>query len=193
MGSTIQNIHRQFSEPRMNPDRVGPTAGATAMTIEMVPIVWPRRSAGISFITVVISSGTMTAVPQACTIRPPSSTAKPGASAEIRVPAQNADIDARKTARTEKRCSSDPDIGITTAMVSRKPLVSHCAVRAVMSRSEISTGSATLMIVSLRIMTKAEKTSSAMMTPADGGAVGVLPCNGSSVARVIGPVLMHTP
>ncbi len=49
MGSTIQNIHRQFSDPRMKPDRVGPTAGATAMTIEMVPMVCPRRSAGIEF------------------------------------------------------------------------------------------------------------------------------------------------
>lgn len=29
---------------------MGPTAGATAMTIEIVPIVCPRRSAGISFI-----------------------------------------------------------------------------------------------------------------------------------------------
>jgi hypothetical protein len=44
------------------------------MTIEIVPMVWPRRSGGISRITVVISSGTMTAVPQACTMRPPSST-----------------------------------------------------------------------------------------------------------------------
>lgn len=57
-------------------------------------------------------------------------------------------------------------------MVSRKPLVSHCAVRATMSRSTINTGSATLMIVSLRIMTNAENTSSAMTTPALGSAFG---------------------
>ncbi len=74
MGSTAQKVHRQFRDPRMKPDSVGPTAGATAMTIEIVPMVWPRRSGGISRITVVISSGTMTAVPQACTMRPPSST-----------------------------------------------------------------------------------------------------------------------
>jgi hypothetical protein len=103
MGSTIQNIHRQFSDPRMKPDRVGPTAGATAITIEIVPMVWPRRSAGTSFITVVINSGTMTAVPQACTTRPVSRTAKPGASAEISVPTQNSDIAATKMARTGKR------------------------------------------------------------------------------------------
>jgi hypothetical protein len=45
-------------------------------------------------------------------------------------------------------------------------------VRAVISRSTINTGSATLMIVSLRIMTNAENTSRAMMTPALGGAFG---------------------
>ncbi len=39
IGRTIQNIHRQSSEPRMNPDRVGPIAGATAITMEMVPII----------------------------------------------------------------------------------------------------------------------------------------------------------
>lgn len=44
---------------------VGPIAGATAMTMVIVPIVAPRRSGGVSRITVVISSGTITAVPQA--------------------------------------------------------------------------------------------------------------------------------
>ena len=39
-------------------------------------------------------------------------------------------------------------------MVSRNPLVNHCAVGALMSRSTISVGSATLRIVSLRITTK---------------------------------------
>lgn len=100
MGSTIQNIHRQSSDPRMNPDRVGPTAGATAMTMEMVPMVCPRRSAGISFMTVVISSGTMTAVPHACTMRPASRTANPGANAATSVPTQNSDIAAMKMVRT---------------------------------------------------------------------------------------------
>ena len=63
-------------------------------------------------------------------------------------------------------------IGMTTAMVSRKPLVSHCAVPTVTSRSATSTGSATLMIVSLRIMTKADATSSPMASGAFVGAAG---------------------
>ena len=57
-------------------------------------------------------------------------------------------------------------IGMTTAIVSRKPLVSHCAVPMVTPRSAISAGSATLMIVSLRIMTNAEPTSSQMTSDA---------------------------
>jgi hypothetical protein len=47
---------------------------------------------------------------------------------------------------------------MTTAIVSRNPLVSHCAVPTVIRRSAISAGRATLMIVSLRIMTNAEPT-----------------------------------
>ena len=85
--------------------------------------------------------------------------------------------------RTEKRCSSEPDMGMTTAMVNKKPLVNHWAVRAAMSRSTISTGNATLMIVSLRIMTKAENTSNAMITAALGGAFGC------ASVRTMGPVL----
>ena len=73
---------------------MGPTAGATAITTVIVPIMAPRRCAGTSRITVVISSGTITAVPQACAIRPVSSRGNPGASAAMSVPVANSDIDA---------------------------------------------------------------------------------------------------
>ena len=79
----------------MIPDRVGPIAGATAITTVMVPMVAPRRSAGTSLIIEVISSGIITAVPAACTIRPAISIGKPGASAETRVPVLNSSIDPR--------------------------------------------------------------------------------------------------
>ena len=49
----------------MTPEIVGPMAGATDMTVEIKPIVLPRVSGGDSVITVVISSGTMIAVPDA--------------------------------------------------------------------------------------------------------------------------------
>ena len=75
------------------------------MTMVMLPIMTPRRSAGTSVITVVISSGIMTAVPLAWTIRPPRSTAKPGASAHISVPALNSVIEARNTCRGVNRCN----------------------------------------------------------------------------------------
>jgi len=95
MGSTTQNIHRQPSMVRITPESVGPIAGATAMTTVIVPIVDPRRSTGTNLITDVISNGTITAVPAACTIRPVISTGNPGASAEINVPRLNSDIDIR--------------------------------------------------------------------------------------------------
>lgn len=58
---------------------------------------------------------------------------------------------------------------MTTAMVSMNPVVNHCAVVAVMERSVIRRGSATLMIVSLRIITKEDTTRMPMSRPAPGG------------------------
>ena len=109
----------------MMPEMVGPMAGATEMTIEMLPIVRPRVAAGTSVITVVISSGIMIAVPEAWTTRPSSSTPKPGAIAEMAVPRLNRLIAVMKTGRVLKRCSRKPVIGMTTAIVSMKPVVSH--------------------------------------------------------------------
>ncbi len=48
-----------------------------------------------------------------------------------------------------------PVMGMTTAMVSMKPVVSHCAVRSSMLRSTMIFDNATLSAVSLRITTKA--------------------------------------
>jgi hypothetical protein len=68
-----------------------------------------------------------------------------------------------KIARVCKRCSMKPVIGMTTAIVSRNAVVTHCAAAAVTPRLSMSGGIATLMIVSFRITTKAE-TSSKLMT-----------------------------
>jgi hypothetical protein len=62
-----------------------------------------------------------------------------------------------------KRCSRKPEIGITTAIVSMKAVVSHCAATAVMPRSVMRCGIATPIVVSLRIATKAAPRRSQMM------------------------------
>ena len=46
MGSTSANSHRHAKTLRMSPEIVGPTAGATEITIEMLPIVLPRDRGG---------------------------------------------------------------------------------------------------------------------------------------------------
>ena len=61
-----------------------------------------------------------------------------------------------------------PVIGMTTDIVSRNPAVSHCPTLAETCRSAISTGSATLMIVSFRMTTNAD-TSSTVITVRDRG------------------------
>ena len=125
MGSTTPKISRQEPTCRMTPDRVGPTAGATAMTMEMLPIVLPRSPGGTSCMMVVISSGIIIAVPDACTTRPTSSRAKLGAIMHSSVPRLNRLMAVMKTRRVGNRSSSQPVTGMTTAIVSMKAVVSH--------------------------------------------------------------------
>ena len=70
-------------------------------------------------------------------------------------------------------------IGMTTDIVSRKPAVSHCPTLADTSRSAMSTGRATLMIVSLRITTKAETSRTVMTVRARGSSRPSFPSAGS--------------
>src|SRR5690606_216466 len=103
IGSTARNIQRQPKLARMNPENVGPVAGATEVTTEISPIVRPRRETGTKVITVVMSSGSMTAVPLAWITRAATSTGNIGASAASAVPAVNVPIAPMKTARVENR------------------------------------------------------------------------------------------
>ncbi len=82
---------------------VGPSAGATAITMLTKPIIAPRRSAGIRVMTVVKRSGIMMAVPIACTTRASSSTPKVGAAAASRVPRLKVPIARKNTARDVRR------------------------------------------------------------------------------------------
>ena len=87
-------------------------------------------------------------------IRAGSSSQNPGEMAASRVPAENSPMASMNTVRVEIRCSRKPVVGMTTAMVNMNAVVSHCTVRALMPRSTIRWGSATLMIVSFKIITK---------------------------------------
>lgn len=141
----------------------GPRAGAAEMTTPTRPITRPRAVIGTSARIVVISSGSTMAVPAAWTTRAASSTGKVGASMAIAVPTRNSSIAVMNTARTDSRFMRKPVVGMTTAMVSMKPVESHWAVTAVIDRSAIRVGSATDSRVSLRIITNAETTRTAMI------------------------------
>ena len=67
----------------------------------------------------------MIAVPMAWTTRPTTSISKTGESAAMSVPTLKVDIAMRKTGRVFRRCISHPVIGMTTAIVSAKAVVSH--------------------------------------------------------------------
>src|SRR5664279_1847759 len=128
MGIITMNTQRQSKTDRMSPATVGPTAGAIDMTMEMFPIVLPRVAGGTSVITVVMSRGSMIAVPEAWMTRPTMSTKNVGATAPSAVPAVKRDIAVMKMLRVEKRWMRNPVIGITTAMVSMNEVDNHWAV-----------------------------------------------------------------
>ena len=97
-------------------------------------------------------------MPAACTTRPASKSKKAGASAAITVPARKSPVEAKKICRVLKRSSRYPVVGMTTPMVSMKPVVSHCAAVAGMEKSAMTAGNATDNEVSFRIMIMAPKT-----------------------------------
>ena len=124
------------------------------MASETLPIVRPRSASGTIVMTVVMSSGIMMAVPVACTMRPTRMTPKFGAIAASNVPSANEIMAAAKTARRSKRCSIQPVVGMTTAIVSMNAVESHCAACAVTWSDDMSCGIALTMIVSLRMTMK---------------------------------------
>jgi hypothetical protein len=164
------------------------------MTIDTRPMMRPRDCGGTIVMIVVISSGIMIAVPDACTTRATRSISNPGERNAMRVPAENSDIAAMNIARVVKRRSRKPVIGMMTAIVSMNAVVSHCAATAVMPRSPIRWGIATPIVVSLRIATNAAASSSQMMRLSSGRRTGpvdagtrVLPVSGRiSVAAMRG-------
>jgi hypothetical protein len=202
IGSTMPNSQRHPRVSRTAPERVGPMAGASEITRPTRPIMRPREWAGTTFMIVVISSGIMMPVPMAWMTRPTSSIGNPSASRQTRVPSENALMANRNTWRVVKRCSRKPVVGMTTAITSMKPLVSHCPFSGAMPRSWLRCGMAIAIVVSLRIATKAATSSSQMtripcgsMPVADGAAgcgegavscedMGLLGQGGGALARV---------
>ena len=85
----------------------------------------PRSESGTSVSTVVMSNGIMMAVPVACTTRPAMRTLNTGAVAAMSVPIVKSDIAVMNTGRVLRRSSRNPVIGMTTAIVSAKAVVSH--------------------------------------------------------------------
>src|ERR1700722_6655200 len=114
----------------MIPERGGPIAGATEITVVMNPMVLPRVSGGARVITVVISSGIMIAVPDAWMMRASTSTGRLAARVAINVPSENNDIAQMKTGRVFILCNRKPVTGMITDIVRRNAVVSHCTASA---------------------------------------------------------------
>ena len=154
----VQKMTCQLDMLNTKPPTVGPSAGATEITTEIMPITLPRRCGGTRVIATVISVGIIKAVPAAWNTRPTSSTPKAGASAASTVPARNTPDDAKKICRVVNLSMRKPVVGMTTPMVRRKPVSSHWAEVAGIPKSAMMVGSATDRAVSFRIITIAPRT-----------------------------------
>ena len=86
IGSTSPKSQRHEANCSTTPATAGPSAGATEIASITLPITRPRSCCGTIVISVVMSSGSITAVPAACTTRPATSIQKTGAAAHIAVP-----------------------------------------------------------------------------------------------------------
>ena len=91
-GSTNRKTRRHEPKLRMTPDSTGPNAGATEIASIMSPMTRPRSCSGTTCISVVMSSGIITAVPAAWMLRATSSTSNVGAAAARAVPTRNVAI-----------------------------------------------------------------------------------------------------
>ena len=127
IGSTTAKIRRQEPNCSSTPDTAGPSAGATDIASVTLPITRPRSCTGTTVISVVISSGIITAVPLAWMIRARSSTQNVGATRASAVPIANVIIAVANAARVVTRCRNHPVIGMTDAIVSRNAVESHWA------------------------------------------------------------------
>ncbi|GAB3893334.1 hypothetical protein GCM10029964_069940 [Kibdelosporangium lantanae] len=163
------NSSRHEPRPSTSPETVGPRAGATEIARVTLPITLPRSCSCTTVINVVISSGIITAVPDACTIRPTSSTSKAGATADRAVPARNTVIAVAYACLVVTRWRNQPVTGITAAIVSMNAVDTHCAACSLIWSDSISRGIALIINVSLRITTNVASTNSRTT-------VGVRPC-----------------
>lgn len=89
MGRRIRNSACHGRVSTIQPDSVGPSAGANATISPKNPMAVPRLSGGNTVNSTVCMSGMVMPAPRACTMRPASSISKLCAAAHTPVPAPN--------------------------------------------------------------------------------------------------------
>lgn len=129
-GITAAKIQCQDSALTITPETVGPMAGPTEMTIELRPMTIPRCRSGTRVSVVVMSNGNTIAVPTAWRRRASRRTANVGATTANRRPMIKLVSANTNRPRSGKRRRRKPLVGMTTPMVSRNPVVSHCPAAA---------------------------------------------------------------
>ncbi|MNC30471.1 hypothetical protein D3C75_787560 [compost metagenome] len=141
----------------------GPVAGANMMTSPTKPIAAPRCSGGYTMRIVLNMSGINSPIPTACKTRANINISKLKASAAIKVPAIELVSEAMNSCLVVNLCSNHPVIGINIPSVSKKPVVSHCAVAAEIWNTSIKLLIAILRAVSLNMPTKPQMSNDAMI------------------------------
>ena len=109
----------------IQPDSVGPTAGAKARTIPTIPMANPRLFMGKISINTVCSRGTVTPPAKPCINLAVNSTSKFVAKAPIMVPMVKRDIEVKNSVLVLNRLIRKAVKGITIPRASMYPVLSH--------------------------------------------------------------------
>ncbi len=184
IGRTAAKISRHEPSWSSTPETAGPSAGATDIANVTLPITRPRSVGGTTVMSVVISSGIITAVPPAWMMRASSRTQNAGATSASVVPAMKVAIATVNAVRVLTRCRNQPVTGMTDAIVSRNAVDSHCAAFTETPKSSASRGIALIMIVSLRITVNVAATS--QVTTAGVRPVGAASAAGAGTCADMG-------
>lgn len=122
----IQKIQCQLSLSTINPENVGPTAGANIITSPIIPIAVPRLLGGKMTKIVLVINGSNRAVPIAWMTRANNKISKLGVIAATIEPIIEKSRDVIKSCRVVNHCSSNAETGTKIPKTNKYPVVSHC-------------------------------------------------------------------
>ena len=163
IGMIIPKSSRHDQLSTIQPERVGPKAGANPITIPTDPMAAPRFSGGKMDNMIVWSKGIVTPTPRAWMSRPVSNEPKSGAMKDKIVPIKKVVMAVRYIMREPNLLINHAETGIMIPLTRKNPVESHSTVAVLTSKDFIIEGKAVASKVPFKTVQK-EPTISTMIS-----------------------------